>query len=259
MRWSACPRTSRRRLPPETRVKAIARRFAHCTSAFFIGRGPAFPIALEGAQKLKEISYIHAEAYPASELKHGPLALVDSGIPTVAALPHDALLDKSIASIEEVRARSGPVIALTHPGNERIAERADEVIEVPRTEDVLQPHRDGNPAAALRLPLRSRSGASHRSAPQSRQERDRGVSRGADTSITVGVHLCVSVADDFPPLVAGDSWSRRLRDDDPPNGRARSSCPARRISVASSPQRATKCTPTGSPEPVQCSGMEIAG
>ena len=126
-------------LATEPQVKAIALRYARCTSAFFIGRGPGFPIALEGAQKLKEISYIHAEAYPASELKHGPLALVDRDIPTVVALPHDELLDKSIASIEEVRARNGPVIALTHPGNERIAERADAVIEVPRTEDVLNP------------------------------------------------------------------------------------------------------------------------
>ena len=126
-------------LATEPHVKALALRYAHCTSAFFIGRGPAYPIALEGAQKLKEISYIHAEAYPASELKHGPLALIDSGIPTIAALPHDALLDKSISSIEEVRARSGPVIAVTHPGDDRITERADAVIEIPRTEDVLNP------------------------------------------------------------------------------------------------------------------------
>ena len=126
-------------LATEPQVKAIALRYAHCTSAFFIGRGPGFPIALEGAQRLTEISYIHAEAYPASELKHGPLALVDRDVPTVVALPHDELLDKSIASIEEVRARNGPVIALTHPGNDGIAERADAVIEVPRTEDVLNP------------------------------------------------------------------------------------------------------------------------
>ena len=126
-------------LATEPHVKSIALRFARTRSAFYIGRGPGFPIALEGAQKLKEISYIHAEAYPASELKHGPLALVSPDIPTVAALPHDALLDKSIASIEEVRARRGPVIALTHPGDSRIAERADAVIEVPRTEDVLNP------------------------------------------------------------------------------------------------------------------------
>ena len=126
-------------LATEPQVKTIALRYAHCTSAFFIGRGRGFPIALEGAQKLKEISYIHAEAYLASELKHGPIALVDRDIPTVVALPHDELLDKSIASIEEVRARNGPVIALTHPGNDRIAARADAIIEVPRTEDVLNP------------------------------------------------------------------------------------------------------------------------
>ena len=126
-------------LAGEPRVEAIARRYADSKSAFYIGRGPGFPIALEGAQKLKEISYIHAEAYPASELKHGPLALVGPDVPTVVALPHDALLDKSIASLEEVRARSGPVIALTHPGDGRIAGRADAVIEVPPSEDVLNP------------------------------------------------------------------------------------------------------------------------
>ena len=126
-------------LAAESHVEAIARRYADSRSAFYIGRGPGFPIALEGAQKLKEISYIHAEAYPASELKHGPLALVCPDIPTIIALPHDALLDKSIASLEEVRARSGPVIALTHPGDDRIAERADAVIEVPPSEDVLNP------------------------------------------------------------------------------------------------------------------------
>ena len=126
-------------LATEPLVKALALRYAHCASAFYIGRGLGFPIALEGAQKLKEISYIHAEAYPASELKHGPLALIAPDVPTVVALPHDALLDKSIASIEEVRARNGPVIALTHPGDARIAERAGAVIEVPRTEDMLNP------------------------------------------------------------------------------------------------------------------------
>ena len=126
-------------LAGEPRVEAIARRYADSKSAFYIGRGPGFPVALEGAQKLKEISYIHAEAYPASELKHGPLALVGPAVPTVVALPHDALLDKSIASLEEVRARSGPVIALTHPGDGRIAGRADAVIEVPPSEDVLNP------------------------------------------------------------------------------------------------------------------------
>ena len=126
-------------LEAERSVKDIAHRYTDCKSAFYIGRGFAFPVALEGAQKLKEISYIHAEAYPASELKHGPLALVEPAVPTVAALPHDSLLDKSIASIEEVKARRGPVVALTHSGDERIEARADAVIEVPRTVDVLNP------------------------------------------------------------------------------------------------------------------------
>ena len=130
-------------LAAESTWRRSRARYADSRSAFYIGRGPGFPIALEGAQKLKEISYIHAEAYPASELKHGPLALVCPNIPTVIALPHDALLDKSIASLEEVRARSGPVIALTHPGDDRIAERADAVIEVPALGGRAQPGGDG--------------------------------------------------------------------------------------------------------------------
>ena len=115
-------------LAAESHVEEIAHRYAQSRSAFYIGRGAGFPVALEGAQKLKEISYIHAEAYPASELKHGPLALVGPNVPTVVVAPHDALLDKSIASIEEVRARRGPVIALTHSDNGRIAGRADGLI-----------------------------------------------------------------------------------------------------------------------------------
>ena len=126
-------------LATEAHVRSVARRYAHARSAFYIGRGYGFPVALEGAQKLKQISRIHAEAYPASELKHGPLALVGPDIPTVVTLPHDTLVDKSMASIEEVRARNGPVIAVTHPGNYRVAERADAVIEIPRSEDVLNP------------------------------------------------------------------------------------------------------------------------
>jgi glucosamine--fructose-6-phosphate aminotransferase (isomerizing) len=108
-------------------------------SAFFIGRAAGYPIALEGAQKMKEISYVHAEAYPASELKHGPLALVSPETPTVAVLPHDDLLEKSLSTLEEVRARRGPLVAVTHAGDPRVAERADAVIEVPKSEAVLDP------------------------------------------------------------------------------------------------------------------------
>ena len=125
-------------LDTEPEIARIAARYANASSAFFIGRASAFPVALEGAQKLKEISYIHAEAYPASELKHGPLALITPDIPTFVALPDDDLLDKSMSSLEEVRARRGPVIAITDSDDERIVEIADDVMKTPRTEAVFQ-------------------------------------------------------------------------------------------------------------------------
>jgi glucosamine--fructose-6-phosphate aminotransferase (isomerizing) len=95
-------------------------------------------VALEGAQKLKEVSYIHAEAYPASELKHGPLALVSPETPTVLVLPRDELYEKSLSSLEEIRARRGPVIAVTHAGDAQLAAKAD-VFVVPATEPELNP------------------------------------------------------------------------------------------------------------------------
>lgn len=125
-------------LDTESEVQRIAALYAHVKSAFYIGRASAFPVALEGAQKLKEISYIHAEAYPASELKHGPLALISPDIPTVVALPDDDLLEKSMSSLEEVRARRGPVIVLTDSDDVRIEEIADEVVKTPRTEPCFQ-------------------------------------------------------------------------------------------------------------------------
>lgn len=135
----ALPEQLQTALETEPEIASVAERYADRSSAFFIGRGNAYPTALEGAQKLKEISYIHAEAYPASELKHGPLALVCPEIPTVVVLPDDDLLDKSISSLEEIRARRGPVIALTHPGQTRVSKLADHVLEAPNTEVPLQP------------------------------------------------------------------------------------------------------------------------
>lgn len=120
-------------------IRAIARSLENRQDAFFIGRAAGYAVALEGAQKLKEISYIHAEAYPASELKHGPLALVSPSTPTVAILPNDDLHEKSISSLEEIRARRGPVIAIAHDGDERVHEAADDIILVPRSEGVLDP------------------------------------------------------------------------------------------------------------------------
>jgi glucosamine--fructose-6-phosphate aminotransferase (isomerizing) len=120
-------------------VRAVAEKYASRTNAFFLGRAGGFPVALEGAQKLKEVSYIHAEAYPASELKHGPLALISPETPTIMVLPQDDLYEKSLSSLEEIRARRGPVIALTHPGDDRLRGKVDDVILVPPTEPELNP------------------------------------------------------------------------------------------------------------------------
>jgi glucosamine--fructose-6-phosphate aminotransferase (isomerizing) len=120
-------------------IRELAAKYAERQNAFFIGRARSYPVALEGAQKLKEISYIHAEAYPASELKHGPLALICPATPTVAILPHDDLYEKSLSSVEEIRARKGPIIAVTHPGDERLPLKVDDVVVVPQTESVLDP------------------------------------------------------------------------------------------------------------------------
>lgn len=126
----------------EPDIAKIAKQYKKSTSAFFIGRTHGFPIALEGAQKLKEISYIHAEAYPASELKHGPLALVTKDTPCFVVLPNDDLLPKTFSSMEEIKARGGPVIAVTSaPATEskRIDTLAKAVIRVPDTGVLTQP------------------------------------------------------------------------------------------------------------------------
>jgi len=136
------PDNIRKVLQLEPAIAKIASKYAKVQSAFFIGRTNGFPIALEGAQKLKEISYIHAEAYPASELKHGPLALVTKKTPCIVVLPDDDLLAKSISSMEEIKARGAPVIALTSADNtasERIDKLADNLIRVPSTDVLTSP------------------------------------------------------------------------------------------------------------------------
>ncbi len=115
-------------------------------SAFYIGRVRGYPVALEGAQKLKEISYIHAEAYPAAELKHGPLALVSPQLPTVAIVPDDELLEKNLASLEQINSRSGPVLAVAHLP---LGSLADRVIQVPKSEPELDPILLGLPLQLL--------------------------------------------------------------------------------------------------------------
>lgn len=121
----------------EDSIAAIAGRFAGAEHMFFIGRVRAWPVAREGAQKLKEISYVHAEAYQASELKHGPLALIDATMPSVVLVPQDELLPKNVSTIEQIRARGGPVIAIT--SGDLPPDLADAVIRVPHCEPELDP------------------------------------------------------------------------------------------------------------------------
>ena len=120
-------------------IRTVAERYRNASTFLYLGRQYNFPVALEGALKLKEISYIHAEGYPAAEMKHGPIALVDALTPSVFVIPQGAVYEKVILNLEEIRARRGPVIAISNPGDERVRELADDVIEVPETPDFLQP------------------------------------------------------------------------------------------------------------------------
>jgi glucosamine--fructose-6-phosphate aminotransferase (isomerizing) len=126
-------------LADDSSLKKLARTFQHHRDFLYLGRGVNYPIALEGALKLKEISYIHAEGYPAGEMKHGPIALIDEDMPVVAIAPNDSVFEKMLSNIEEVKARSGIVIAVTDEENESLAKKADEVVLVPRTHELLSP------------------------------------------------------------------------------------------------------------------------
>ena len=126
-------------LQHDQHIRLLASEFCKAKSAFYIGRTEAYPVALEGAQKLKEVSYIHAEAYPASELKHGPLALIDPETPTFVILPDDNLLDKSLSSLQEIRARKGPVIAITNVKHPDIDRLSNAVIMTPSCHPLLFP------------------------------------------------------------------------------------------------------------------------
>ena len=126
-------------LASEEELKQIASRFYQKNNFLYLGRGINFPIALEGALKLKEISYIHAEGYPAAEMKHGPIALIDENMPVVVLAIKDAIYDKVLHSIEEIRARRGRVIAIATEGDTQVAEKVEHVIYIPQTADMLTP------------------------------------------------------------------------------------------------------------------------
>jgi glucosamine--fructose-6-phosphate aminotransferase (isomerizing) len=138
---SAVPKVIEQVLQTETKVKEIARKYLHATDFLFLGRGPMHPVALEGALKLKEISYIHAEGYAGGEMKHGPIALIDEKLPVVVAAPQEPHVhyEKIIGNIEEVRARGGMVIAVVEQGDEHAKSLANDFIEIPKTSALIAP------------------------------------------------------------------------------------------------------------------------
>ncbi len=120
-------------------IADLSQTFTYATNFLYLGRGFNYPVALEGALKLKEISYIHAEGYPAAEMKHGPIALIDSDMPVVVIAPHDEMYKKVVSNIQEIKARKGKIIALVSKGDDTISKIADQVIEMPKTIECLEP------------------------------------------------------------------------------------------------------------------------
>ena len=133
------PETIKEVLKTNEKVRDLARTFTYAHNFLYLGRGYSFPVALEGALKLKEISYIHAEGYPAAEMKHGPIALIDSDMPVVVIATHNAMYEKVLSNIQEIKARQGRVIALVSKGDDTISRIADEVIELPDVMECLEP------------------------------------------------------------------------------------------------------------------------
>lgn len=126
-------------LSREKAVESIARKYSHCEDFLYLGRGIHYPVALEGALKLKEISYIHAEGYPAGEMKHGPIALIDEDCPTVVVLPKNELYEKVLNNLEEVKARDGKVVAVVNYGDTEAEKVADDLLYVPESSPFLNP------------------------------------------------------------------------------------------------------------------------
>ena len=126
-------------LSHEPEIEAIAKRYLHFRSFLYLGRGINYPVALEGALKLKEISYIHAEGYPAGEMKHGPIALIDEDMPVVVLAPKDATYPKILGNMEEVKARGGKIIAVVNEGDNEASQKADEIMTIPATSHHLSP------------------------------------------------------------------------------------------------------------------------
>jgi glutamine---fructose-6-phosphate transaminase (isomerizing) len=135
----AVPKQIEQLLQQSEKIRKVALKYSTADDFFFLSRGYTFPIALEGALKLKEISYIHAEGYSAAEMKHGPIALIDAKTPTVFLVPQDSMYDKTMANLAMIRARKGPIIALATEGDQQIGQVADDVIYIPETLEPVYP------------------------------------------------------------------------------------------------------------------------
>ncbi len=133
------PQLIEQTLQTNDKIKTIAARFKDSPNCLFLGRGSAFPVALEGALKLKEISYIHAEGYPAAEMKHGPIALIDEAMPVIFIATKHSSYEKVISNIQEVKARGGKLIAIVSEGDTEVKKMADYVIEIPQTDEAFLP------------------------------------------------------------------------------------------------------------------------
>jgi glucosamine--fructose-6-phosphate aminotransferase (isomerizing) len=137
------PQALEKTLKTDKQMEKIAAKFQNKSDFLYLGRGINYPIALEGALKLKEISYIHAEGYPAGEMKHGPIALIDEDLPVVALATHDHVFEKMQGNIQEAKARGGSIIALTTEGDTTLAQlldpKTDFLVEVPATSPLLMP------------------------------------------------------------------------------------------------------------------------
>jgi len=136
---SELPELIEEALKLEPEIKELAAKIAKYDNALFIGRKWSYPIAMEGALKLKEVSYLHAEGYNAAEMKHGPIALITEKFPTIAIVPDDDVREKTISNLEEVRARRGPIFAFGTKGDDRLQDLADVAVLLPKTHEMLSP------------------------------------------------------------------------------------------------------------------------
>ena len=160
------------------RYQRLAEEFHGYQHFLYLGAAMHYPLALEGALKLKEISYIHAEGYPAGEMKHGPIALIDDNMPTVVIAPRDGVYDKMVSQVEQVKARHGTVLAVAHGDDEYIRGKVDHVMPIPHCHELLMPILSVIPLQVFAYEMAVRRGGGCRSATQSCQECDGRIGEG---------------------------------------------------------------------------------